>query len=748
MIMEKKTTCYLCKGCGIGEALDFEALAKAAKEQKITEVKEHDILCSPEGVAMIQADVDAGVNALLIGACSGRFKTDEFSFGDAIVERVSLREQVVMCSEPEYEEEEEPGEDRLMLAEDYIRMGAAKLDKCQPLEPYEPEEEIVKDIMVVGAGPAGLSAAIEAAKIGTKVYLVEKDDHLGGFMAKMAKLGPQTPPYTELEETGLQDLIGQVEASDLIKVFTSATVAKTSGMPGLFDVSLSTGDEFKVGAVVQATGWEPYDPENLKDDLAYGSSPDIITNVQMEEMAREGKIARPSGGDVSAVAFIQCAGSRDENHLPYCSAFCCLVSLKQAMYVKAQNPEAAVYVIYKDIRTPDQSEEVYREAQRQGVIFIRRDETYPTITESGGKLKIETKDVLLDDQLEIDELDMVVLATGMKPNNPRVVDPPLVALGMDQEEAKKVTAQALADCDDWSVLNLAYRQGPNLPTIKYAMPDSHFICFPYESRRTGIYAAGNVRRPMRVTRAMEDGVGAALKAIQAIVGAEKGCAVHPRSGDMSFPEFAMQRCTQCKRCTEECPFGAINEDEKANPIPNITRCRRCGTCMGACPERIISFKNYSVDMIGRMIKSIEVPEEDEEKPRVLCLVCENDALPAIDAAAQAGKKWSPYIRFIPVRCLGSVNLVWIADSLSAGFDGVMLMGCRHGENYQCHFIRGSELANVRMSKISETLDRLMLESERVKVEEIGINDSDKVIEVLDEFMEELEDLGPNPMKDF
>jgi quinone-modifying oxidoreductase subunit QmoB len=170
--------------------------------------------------------------------------------------------------------------------------------------------------------------------------------------------------------------------------------------------------------------------------------------------------------------------------------------------------------------------------------------------------------------------------------------------------------------------------------------------------------------------------------------------------------------------------------------------------MGACPERIISFKNYSVDMIGRMIKSIEVPEEDEEKPRVLCLVCENDALPAIDAAAQAGKKWSPYIRFIPVRCLGSVNLVWIADSLSAGFDGVMLMGCRHGENYQCHFIRGSELANVRMSKISETLDRLMLESERVKVEEIGINDSDKVIEVLDEFMEELEDLGPNPMKDF
>jgi ferredoxin len=94
----------------------------------------------------------------------------------------------------------------------------------------------------------------------------------------------------------------------------------------------------------------------------------------------------------------------------------------------------------------------------------------------------------------------------------------------------------------------------------------------------------------------------------------------------TYPEFAMQRCTQCKRCTEECPFGAINEDEKANPLPNPTRCRRCGVCMGACPERIISFKNYSVDMIGSMIKGINVPEEDEEKPRVICLVCENDEI--------------------------------------------------------------------------------------------------------------------------
>ena len=478
---------------------------------------------------------------------------------------------------------------------------------------------------------------------------------------------------------------------------------KIAGAPGAFTVTLANGESFKAGGIVQATGWTPYDPENLKDDLAYGSSPDIITNVQMEEMAASGKIARKSdGGEVAAVAFVQCAGSRDENHLPYCSAVCCQASLKQAIYVKQQNPDAVVYVVYKDIRTPDQGEEVYREAQRQGVIFIRRDETYPAISQTGGKLAMETMDVILGEKLMLEDLDLVVLATGMKTNNPKVVDAPLVPLDMPDAEAKKLAAEAKAQCDDWSVLNLQYRQGPNLPTLKYAMPDSHFICFPYETRRTGVYTAGCVRRPMRITQAINDGTGAALKAIQAIRGADLGKAVHPRSGDMSFPEFAMQRCTQCKRCTEECPFGAINEDEKANPLPNITRCRRCATCMGACPERIISFKNYSVDMIGGMIKAIEVPEEEDEKPRVIALICENDALPALDMAAKRGKKWSPYIRFIPLRCLGSMNLVWIADAMSGGIDGVILLGCRHGEDYQCHFVKGSELANVRMSKIAET----------------------------------------------
>ncbi|MHB8919217.1 MAG: hydrogenase iron-sulfur subunit, partial [Desulfocucumaceae bacterium] len=199
---------------------------------------------------------------------------------------------------------------------------------------------------------------------------------------------------------------------------------------------------------------------------------------------------------------------------------------------------------------------------------------------------------------------------------------------------------------------------------------------------------------------------------------------------------------------EECPFGAINEDAKANPLPNPTRCRRCGTCMGACPERIISFKNYSVPMIGNMVKAMEVPEEDEEKPRILIFACENDAIPALDMAGINHLKYSKWVRVIPVRCLGSLNLIWVNDAMSKGIDGVMLMGCKHGDDYQCHFMKGSELAGIRLSKVSETLDRLGLESDRVTMTEVSLMDYDKIPKIINDFADKLDKLGPNPMKGF
>ncbi len=239
-----------------------------------------------------------------------------------------------------------------------------------------------------------------------------------------------------------------------------------------------------------------------------------------------------------------------------------------------------------------------------------------------------------------------------------------------------------------------------------------------------------------------------MKAIQAVELTAQGVAVHPRWEDRSFPDFAMQRCTKCKRCTEECPFGTINEDSDGTPKPNPYRCRRCGICMGACPERIISFKDYSIDIVSSMIKSVEVPDEDEEKPRMLGLLCENDAYPALDTAGILRQMYSAFIRFIPVRCMGAINIVWIADALSRGYDGVLLIGCKSGDDYQCHYVRGSELMGTRGENIQEKLTQLALETERVRLEELAITDFHKLPQIIDEFAAEIDEAGPNPFKGF
>ncbi len=737
--MEKKLAVYICEGCGIGDALDIEQLGKVATDEfKAPICKTHLNLCSQEGAQLIQDDIAReGANTLVIAACSPRVMYDVFNFEGCIMDRINLREQVVWSQKPN-------DEDTQMMAEDYMRMGITKASRMELPEPYQPEEEMSRDVLVVGGGLTGMTAALETAKAGYKVVLVEKEAELGGFQRKVSQ--KVTFPFKDVVPNDLDELIERVKGNDNIQIYTGAKIEKIVGGPCVYTVTVQqngTTAEHRMGAVVMAAGWKPYDPKQLDAKLGYGASPNVVTNVEFEELSRGEEIKRPSDGKpVRNVAFLQCAGQRDPEHLAYCSSICCLTALKQALTVKQEEPDGNVFVVYKEMRTPGQAEDFYRKAQQEGVIFIRCQD--PQVKANGSQVSVEAHDELLGDTVVLEDLDLVVLATGMMP---------VTAFGEDfhakeqkeGEEAAEVPLDAILVSD---TLNLQYRQGPELPGLRYGYPDSHFICFPYESRRTGIYPAGCVRRAMGTAGAVEDGAGAAMKAIQCIELTSKGQAVHPRAGDTTYPEFFMQRCTQCKRCTEECPFGAINEDEKGNPLPQPTRCRRCGVCMGACPERIISFKNYSVGMIGDMIKCIEVPEEDEEKPRIVVLACENDAYPALDMMGLRRMAHNAWVRVVPMRCLGSMNLVWIADALGKGIDGVLLLGCQHGENYQCHFIKGSELAEIRLSKVKETLDRLALESDRVVFETVSISDYDKLPALLDRFAERLDEVGPNPYKGF
>jgi len=736
----KKVGAYICTGCGIGDALDIEALSKVAtKEKKLQICKSHPFLCGPEGVELIKQDLQEGVDGVVIAACSQRVNTDVFSFGPSVVvERVNLREQCIWCH---------PGndEDTQMLAEDQLRIGIVKAQQMEPPEPYK-VEDLSRTVLVVGGGLAGITAALEAAKAGYPVVLVEKNASLGGWVTRLYKQVSQRPPYNELEDVDIADRIKEVQENANIKVYTSAEIEKIAGGPGIFDVTIKQNGNLineRIGAVVLATGAVPYDATRL-GHLGFGRYANVITGDMLEEMAARGKIVRPSDGkEVQSVAFILCAGSRDPEHLPYCSSVCCVESLKQALYVKQQNPEATVYIFFKDLRAPGLYEFLYKRVQTEGVVFFRGD--IGSIEEgSNNTLVVQADDVLAGDKIVAEGIDLVVLATGMVPTT--AFGEALVPTAEGEEKQEEGPPPDVILKSD--LLNLEYRQGPELPTLKYGFPDSHFICFPYETRRTGIYAAGSVRAPMDLPSTVRDAAGAALKAIQCIELTAIGSAVHPRVWDFSFPEFSLQRCTQCKRCTVECPFGAINEDEKTYPLPNPTRCRRCGTCMGACPERLISFKNYSVGMIGSMVKTIEVPEEDEEKPRIVVFACENDAYPALDMVGINRLQLSPWIRIIPLRCLGSMNLIWVADALSKGIDGILLLGCKHGEDYQCHFVKGSELANYRLGKIAETLNRLALESDRVRMEQVSIMDYDRIPKLIEDFAKRLEEIGPNPYKGF
>ncbi len=237
--------------------------------------------------------------------------------------------------------------------------------------------------------------------------------------------------------------------------------------------------ELKVGAIIWATGWNPYDPKKL-DTYGFGTYPDVITNVMMERMASwngptQGKIVRPSNGEVpKAVAFIQCAGSRDENHLPYCSSICCLASMKQATYVREQIPDAKVYIFYIDIRAKDRYEDFYNKVKEdENIIFFKGKVAKIEQAEDSDKLVLRVENTMTEELNEI-PVDLVVLATGMEPST---------------------ATQPLP--------------------IPVAYDDYQFL--PGLDVQPGIYAAGCVRMPTNVAEVVQDGTAAAIKAIQSIV---------------------------------------------------------------------------------------------------------------------------------------------------------------------------------------------------------------------------------------
>lgn len=749
----------------IVRGLDAQVLANGLKEKwgDLVQV----VKCVPvlaESIEEVSADIiEHDLDGVLLCGASPRVDADLYRFagkdGQSVqVQHVNLREQCALCYQNPDKSPVDPGHAAPLLVQmavDYVNMGMVRLQKTETPEPAVVTG--VKRILVIGGGWTGLHAAIRAAKSGYEVVLVEKSEKLGGAVNNIPMGSPLSPPWTDKTPTNLPELISRLENEKLATILAKSTVAKLSGEPGEFQATINTPEgekQFEIGAVVLASGWTPLSQKYL-EPMGLGKSPAIIHAGQFAKMLVENtvtarRIAFVLDTSIAENAFAATANAADEviktaeaagenaesdgenmdapyvkedlesiRHLKYSNVVNSVGMLRQANIICDKTNDAVqAFILYKNMVIPGILERFYKKMQdRLGIMMTKADVT--SVSDHGDRVVVSCRNTLLGMDFDLD-VDLVVLPCGMVPT----------------------TALDLT-------VNFDYRQGPDFPDLNLfdGFADSNYICFPYETRRTGVYAAGCVRQPMTLDLCEEDAAGAVLKAIQCIEAGGHGVAVAPRSGDKSYPIFNFVRCTQCKRCTVECPFGALDDDEKGTPKPNPSRCRRCGTCFGACPERVISFANYSIDQISSMIRQVEVPKDfKNEGPRILILACENDAYPALDMAGMRHKSWSPYCRIIPVRCLGSVNTIWIADAVSKGFDGVLLLGCKYGDDYQCHFIKGSEICNTRRDNIAETLNRLAVEPERVEQLEVAIDEYDSVPDLIDSFVARIKALGPNPFK--
>ncbi len=236
---------------------------------------------------------------------------------------------------------------------------------------------------------------------------------------------------------------------------------------------------YSVGSIVWATGWEPYSVEKV-DYLGFGKIPNVMTSVMFERLAAVsgptgGKLVRPSDGkEVKSVAFVQCAGSRDENHLPYCSGICCLASLKQATYLRESVSDSKAYIYYIDIRAMGKYEDFYtRVAQDENIIFTKSKIAGISVDEESGGVLVQGEDVGRGEPVK-QVADLVVLAVGMVPST------------------AAVKPELSMDYDDFG--------------------------FVSGSGEGGIIPAGCVKAPMEVAASLQDATAAALKAIQKTVG--------------------------------------------------------------------------------------------------------------------------------------------------------------------------------------------------------------------------------------
>jgi len=463
--------------------------------------------------------------------------------------------------------------------------------------------------------------------------------------------------------------------------------------------------ELEVGAIINAIGFDPYDPTPLSE-YGYGKYPNVITGLEMERILTasgptDGKLLRPSDGKpIKRVTFIQCVGSRDEKiGRELCSRVCCMYSMKQALQIKEQNPEAEINVLYVDVRASGKGyEEFYNRVRDERVRFIKGRASRIIEKTGTNDLKIRTEDALMGRQLEI-ESDLVILAIGIQA----------------PKDADKIA----------SILNISR-------TADGFFQESHPKLRPAESITPGIYLAGCIQGPKDIQNTVNHAALAAT--IAATVTLKKEIEVEPIA-----PIIDREKCIKCKLCTKVCDFGAIefvNDQIEIYPAA----CVGCGVCTGACPSEALEIPGFSPTQILAEVRSIK---EKLEFPLIIGFFCNWCAYSAADLAGTSKIEYPTNIRVIRLNCTGSLSPKYVIEAFQHGADGVLIAGCHE---QTCHYTTGFTHAAQRYEVISEFMEQANINKKRLRIESVSAAESQKIKSVIEDYSKELEELGPLGME--
>jgi len=569
---ELKIGVYICNcGTNIAKVVDCDAVVEASSSLPgVAVAQPYQYMCSNPGQEMIVADIkEHGLNRVVVAACSPRMHEPTFrkalqkaGVNPYFLEMANIREQ---CSWVHH--------DRDTATEKAMALTRAAVLRVARHEPLERRSvDMCPNTLVLGGGISGMSGALDLADAGGKVYIVERENHLGGNVARV----DLTAPYLDSAHDMLTERITRVVEHPNIDVLLESEVESVEGFVGNFqarirskvdgDVSDQTVD---VGSVIVATGYKEFDAGRITH-YGYGKLPNVITSFELEKMLRGGRLETKEGGAPQYVAIVHCVGSRNLEFHTYCSRVCCMTALKYAHEIKAAVPDCYVSDIYIDMHAFGKGhEDFYRRSSEVKTLFLMYEKNdYPVIRKAGPKddceMLIEVNEKLSGETIEI-PADLVVLMVGMEARD-------------DAEEVARLV-NISCDKDRWFI-------------------ESHPKLDPVATTTDGIFIAGACQYPKDIPDSVAQARAAAARILARIARGKLEV-------DAVFAEVDEDRCSGCRICNQLCPYAAIEYDgEKRRSHVISALCKACGACVAACPSSAITARHFTDAQIFAQIEGV------------------------------------------------------------------------------------------------------------------------------------------------